>query len=505
MAAVLAASCGSANNANSNSVEAGGADDAAAVQAPADEIPDQRDGLVVDLRGIVDGSTICPGGTQPCVTLDRAPEQQGASGQEGMLVRVQFADGVATVLRSAPIESALANFTDRCDDTLPEEDFDRVAALSQEDQEAAEEDGTYAYDRVAQYESTIPDAYAIRWLSGSRRMHLGVVGEAEPHRAALAELGLAEVVCVVGGFAVPEAELLQVQNEVGDMLSDFVTTNESYGWSSDAFAGAVVVEMHRVDESMLNEANQRFGDLVQLNGAWTVLNGSLADLDRVLGQSETPSTQPGLQASCGSVVFSTVPPQLDEFPPLDGDIQAIFDEFMTGPLSVETDFLEGYKWTVATRTDERLVLFGQRELSPGDYVNVGFEKRGDVWQATGWGGCSIDVSAPGFGSATTILDPNHEPDPASTELHLLIMERECANGEAPIGRDVLPVITETDTTVEISTLVAPVAGGADCPGNPWHPIVATLSAPLGDRQVIDTQTSPGVERNWPPTNQELSG
>ena len=34
--------------------------------------------------------------------------------------------------------------------------------------------------------------------------------------------------------------------------------------------------------------------------------------------------------------------------------------------------------------------------------------------------------------------------------------------------------------------------------------IATLSAPLGDRQVIDTQTQPGVERNWPPTNEDLN-
>ena len=337
-------------------------------------------------------------------------------------------------------------------------------------------------------------------------MHLGVVGEAGAHQDALAELGIGDAVCVVGGFSSTEAELAGVSQEVGGMLQSFAADDESFGWGSDVFAGVVAVDMHRVDESMIAESQDRFGDLVELRGSWTVLNGSLEDLDSALDQleSHTASTQPGLVATCGPVEFSSVPPELDEFPPLDAETQVIFDDFMTGPLSVETGFLEGYEWTIALQTEAQLTLFGQRSDAPGDFVDVRFDNRDGFWQATGWGGCSIDVSAPGFGSATTILDPDHEPDPSSTELHILIMERACASGEAPTDREVLPLVSETETTVEISTLVAPVAGGADCPGNPWHPVIATLSAPLGDRQVIDAQTQPGVERNWPPTNEDLN-
>ena len=504
VAAVLATACASVADPGSNTVEANGATSSDEGVAA---VPDGANGLVVDLRGSVEGSMICPGGTQPCVVLDQELDIQDLGVQGAALVRVEFADGTATVLHSEAIESPLSNFTDHCENTLPEADFDRLAELPQADQEAAEEDGTYAYDLLAQYQLTVPDAFATRWVSGSRRVHFGVVGDGEPHREALAELGIGEAVCVVDGFAASEATLAEVQEELGDLLVGFASSDDGFGWSADAFAGAVVADLHRVDESMIEQARERFGDLVVLRGSWTVLNGSLEELDAALDElaEETGSTQAGLSATCGAVRFSSVPPDLGEFPSLDSEIQTVFDDFMTGPLSVETDFLEGYEWTVAVDTADQLVLFGQRATNPGDFVNARFENRGGIWQATGWGGCSIDVSAPGFGSATTILDPDHEPDPESTELHLLIMERACANGEAPVGRDVLPVVNETETTVEISTLVAPVPGGANCPGNPWHPVVAELSAPLGSRQVIDTQTSPGIERSWPPTAQDLDG
>jgi len=44
--------------------------------------------------------------------------------------------------------------------------------------------------------------------------------------------------------------------------------------------------------------------------------------------------------------------------------------------------------------------------------------------------------------------------------------------------------------VTIIVLVAPVEGGAECPGNPWHPITVTLEAPLGSRQLLDGHQYP---------------
>ena len=91
-----------------------------------------------------------------------------------------------------------------------------------------------------------------------------------------------------------------------------------------------------------------------------------------------------------------------------------------------------------------------------------------------------------------------EPDPDSTTLHLTINELNCASGQAPVDRDVVPVVVEFAQRIEITTLVAPVAGDADCPGNPWFPVVVELDQPLGDRVVVDMVEPPGTELTWPP-------
>lgn len=208
--------------------------------------------------------------------------------------------------------------------------------------------------------------------------------------------------------------------------------------------------------------------------------------------NEPPSD---LFARCGSVVFPSIPPDADAFPPLDDELQAVFDEFVTGPLSVESAFVADHEMRVAEQTENKIELLG---VAPDGYVNVSFEKRDGEWRARGWGGCNLEITAPGFGPAQTVLDPDIEPDAESTTLHLWIQERECASGQAPTDRDVIPVVVELGDRVEITTLVEPVTGGAECPGNPWFPVTVELDEPLGDRSVVDMHMPPGVELTWPP-------
>lgn len=208
-----------------------------------------------------------------------------------------------------------------------------------------------------------------------------------------------------------------------------------------------------------------------------------------------------LTASCGSITFPAMPPDPDAFPPLDTETQAAFDDFISGPLSVESAFLADFDMSVAERSDNELLLFGRH---PDDgFAEVRFERRDNAWTARGWGGCSILVSAPGYGSATTILDPAVEPDPASTTLHIAINERACASGQAPIDREVIPVVVETATRIEITTLVEPVTGDADCPSNPWFPVTVDLDEPIGTRPIVDTRSPPGVELTWPPSFEDF--
>jgi hypothetical protein len=102
----------------------------------------------------------------------------------------------------------------------------------------------------------------------------------------------------------------------------------------------------------------------------------------------------------------------------------------------------------------------------------------------------VKISAPGLGPATVGLDPDNPLRPEDTELSLLINEQECANGRAPVDREVVLLVTETAETVSVLALVAPVEGGGTCPSNPWHPITVELDAPLGERVVLDTHLYP---------------
>lgn len=223
-------------------------------------------------------------------------------------------------------------------------------------------------------------------------------------------------------------------------------------------------------------------------------------LSACAGESIVTSSEPAseLIATCGGVTFPTLPVDVNSFPPLDADGEAALDNLVNGPTGVEAGNFADADLAIANRSDDTLLLFGPTVPESDRWLTASFERRDGVWEPTSWGGCQIVISASGFGPAVTRLDPDVEPDPESTTLNIVINERDCASGEAPTDRDVVPVVIETATTVEIITMVEPVSGGANCPGNPWFPTTATLDAPLGDRVVIDGHIPPGQELSWPP-------
>lgn len=114
------------------------------------------------------------------------------------------------------------------------------------------------------------------------------------------------------------------------------------------------------------------------------------------------------------------------------------------------------------------------------------------------------VSTPGtvsrpdeFGVATFTLDPDNPPSPDNAALHLLATERACASGQAPVYRQVLPVIVEHSDAVEITVLVQEPVGSQTCQGNPAFLLTVQLSGPLGDRVIRDAAFFPAEERPWP--------
>lgn len=204
--------------------------------------------------------------------------------------------------------------------------------------------------------------------------------------------------------------------------------------------------------------------------------------------SPTPSE---LTASCGPVTFESVPPALDEFPPLDTDAQSALDELVNGPTGLEAaGFDQNYQWSTASRTNERLVLFGQRETPEEGSVNAELVREDGEWTPRSWGGCQVEIQADGFGPARLATESDQSFPADSTELSFVINERDCASGQAPTDRAVVPFVTETEDAVSIIVLVERVEGDATCPANPWHPVTITLQSPLGSRQWLDAHEFP---------------
>jgi hypothetical protein len=250
--------------------------------------------------------------------------------------------------------------------------------------------------------------------------------------------------------------------------------------------------------------NREFRTMVLLGIGLALVLAACADPE--LGGTTTTepgptTTGPELRATCGAVELAGGLDPVLPSTPIDSEGEAALaaiDEVAPA----ESSFFDQYEWFTAESTDDRLTLFGVPLGETPDgappYANATFERDGDTWRPEGWGQCRVEVSSPGYGVAHWVLDPTIDPASSGTELHVLINERECASGEPPVGREILPVVLEEPGSITITVLVEPVSGGAECPSNPWHPITIDLSEPVGGRSLFDSSVAPAIERFWPP-------
>jgi hypothetical protein len=208
--------------------------------------------------------------------------------------------------------------------------------------------------------------------------------------------------------------------------------------------------------------------------------------------------QLGLQ--CGHATFAGLELDVDVLVPFTDDL----DAYITPEAAVEFD--TGSAWISSLtlyeveRSDARLVLFGVRPGSPSGaepYFTASFKRQDGDWSPAGWGDCWLQVDAPGFGIGQLALDPADEPTAAATSLALLVTERACASGQVPEGREVQPIVTESDETLKIVVLIEAPVGDQSCQGNPSFPLEVDLDQPLGDRTIIDVALSPPTELVWP--------
>jgi|GEM_PF-2111687 len=437
-------------------------------------------GLAVQVAGEIVDDRICIGWRPPCIEYEGVVEPS-ADGR--VVLRGRLVDG-RLIVDEQVLEPPL----------VPPGYFDNQCA----------DQGISGPPPNAWMEQTEGDFYGGDWvLSGFAEMwdaddgtvHLAVAGDLGEAADYLEAAGAAGQICVV---EVPYsfAELQAALSSAMDLAREW----EGGGSGSiNPRVGDAQLYLERMDDARraaIEQVSADHGGVPIRVEAAVDVDGSLDDWDLAIAAADDPSASgaagiTGLAATCSQVRFSSVPPNLDEFPPIDADGLAALAELVGGETGVEAGgFDTDYKWTMAFRSDDELVLFGQS--ASGNLATASFDKREGDWAPRGWGGCRVQVEAPGYGPATVAVDPDRPIDTAAVELGLLINEQTCASGQAPVDREVVPIITETAASVEITVLVESVRGGADCPSNPSHPITITLAEPLGDRTLVDTHTYPPV-------------
>lgn len=119
------------------------------------------------------------------------------------------------------------------------------------------------------------------------------------------------------------------------------------------------------------------------------------------------------------------------------------------------------------------------------------EEGGEGWQLWRHGDCALRYDLGGLGDAILALDPDNPPDPASTQVHLLVTEVACAGGTSADGRVTLEHLAQLEERVELVIgIEAPPGEGQTCPSNPQTPFTIELDEPLGDRVVQDVAVYP---------------
>jgi len=173
--------------------------------------------------------------------------------------------------------------------------------------------------------------------------------------------------------------------------------------------------------------------------------------------------------------------------------EAVHDDGSPLMLADESD------WYLAGHTDDSVLIM--RTLTRGEAAGYGLPRSdreiievtriegsqnlADGWYVTSNGACPLTIDLGDLSVPTVTLDPAHTPEPAATELQLLVTESACNSGQPATGRVELVSLVETEDSVTVTIGVKPKSGFANCPSNPATPFTVTLEEPIGDRTLID--------------------
>ena len=168
----------------------------------------------------------------------------------------------------------------------------------------------------------------------------------------------------------------------------------------------------------------------------------------------------------------------------------------------EFDGAAGWPWRLAGEDGTGAIFLARTDaLGEPGWVSAEAERGADGWKVVNMGQCRPHVVlSPELGPATWTFDPAYpRPVATTTELHILVWERDCSGGAPTTGRMSAPVVEYGQDSVTITIGVRPVqlAPGTvvTCPLPPGTPASLVLAEPLGRRTLLDG----GVMPPGPPT------
>jgi hypothetical protein len=157
----------------------------------------------------------------------------------------------------------------------------------------------------------------------------------------------------------------------------------------------------------------------------------------------------------------------------------------------------GWHLVSLTATHAQYVARGQGDSG---WTVVVLERGPSGWTMDGAGDCQLSVVVgAGIGLASWWVDPAAgAPGPAAHDINVLVQERACASGRAPVGRIAPPLVSYGRNAIVAVFGVIPLPGGQDCPGAPPAPFTLRLEEPLGNRALLDGGVVPPRDATKPP-------
>lgn len=337
---------------------------------------------------------------------------------------------------------------------------------------------------LIQYGMQHPDTFGGLWID---RAHSGTLvltftDDLEPHREALLALvGDSDAIVDVLQVRFTEVELRATQNAIGQYMG------ADYGLLSTS----VATTKNRIELGFVDPPDGAIEALTTLLPTTAVCVSVTRTPEPPTGPLDVVpdlTTEDPL-VSCGGarVRYSTLldPPAVEDIdhPAVD----ALLRELETPGFEP----LPSGDWVVLAIDDGRAAF---AVLEEGEITGFArFGQQGDAWVLDGWGAggrCDALALPDGLGVVETRLDAAALPEPDDTAINLLVTERGCASGREMGDALLGPQVIETDEAVLIAFAVIPVAGPAECPGNPSTPVTIELAAPLGDRLLLDGLSVP---------------